>query len=286
MTRRRVALSLAALMLAGTAPAQTVKSQDQAGSSRDADRGRYVALNGIRMYFEDHGKGQAVLQIHGNDQSIASMSAQVVEISRHFRVIAADSRGHGKTELGPGPLCYEAMAEDFNALLEHLGLKAVYVLGWSDGGIVGLLLAMKHPDKVAKLAIMGASLNPAGAHAWAMDWAVSERERIMRRVGQGDTSEDWARALVLLELLMTQPRIEPASLERIVAPVLVMSGDADVIRLEHTLQIFGHLPRAQLAIFPGATHFAPAENPALFNATVLSFFQRDFRRPASKDHFR
>ena len=110
-----------------------------------------------------------MLLIHGNGDDIAALGYQIKFFSEKYHVIAADSRGHGKSEMGPGRLAYEQMAEDANALLEKLGLKRVYVLGWSDGGIIGLLLAMNLPDKVAKLAIMGANVNPRGAYDWAYD---------------------------------------------------------------------------------------------------------------------
>ncbi len=89
-------------------------------------------VNGIKLYVETYGKGQPMLQIHGNGESIASMGHQIRFFSDRYRVIAADSRGHGKSEMGSGRLTYEQMAEDLNALLEKRGLKSVYVLGWSD----------------------------------------------------------------------------------------------------------------------------------------------------------
>ncbi|MDP3071431.1 MAG: alpha/beta hydrolase [Opitutaceae bacterium] len=123
-----------------------------------AEHGHYVAVNGIKLYYESHGSGPVMLQIHGNSGSIADLTPLIGHFAKNHRVLVADSRGHGKSEFGKEPLTYERMAEDLNALLDHVGAQAVSVLGLSDGGILGLLLAMHHPDKVGKLVVAGANL--------------------------------------------------------------------------------------------------------------------------------
>lgn len=246
------------------------------------DRGAYAKVNGVNLYYEIYGNGLPVLLLHGNDQSIAAMSGQIEALSQHYRVIAVDSRGHGKSSLGEGVLTYTQMAEDCSKLLDQLNINSVYVLGWSDGGNVGLLLAIKHPKKVAKLATFAAALNPRGAHEWAFPWAQRENEKVSRMIQSGDTSRSWIQYRQILNLLTSQPDIQLSELMAITAPTLVMAGDKDIIRTEHTVQIFNGIPNAQLAIFPGATHFMPAQNPKLLNTTVLEFFQRPYKRPDSK----
>jgi pimeloyl-ACP methyl ester carboxylesterase len=251
----------------------------------NAAAGESVQVNGIRLYFETYGKGQPLLALHGNGQDISALGHQIKFFSDRYRVIAPDSRGHGRSEMGAGRLTYEQMAEDVNALLEKLNLKQVYVLGWSDGGIVGLLLAIHHPDKVAKLAIMGANLEPAGAHDWAQAW-VSQQEKITdAMIASHDTSQPWAVQKQHLDLLGKQPHIPARDLTRITVPTLVMAADKDVIRDEHTLQIFHALPRAQLCIFPGATHMIAWQNPELFNQTAGKFFSEPFRRPDTREFY-
>ena len=247
--------------------------------------GGWVQVNGTKLYFETYGKGQPLLQLHGNGQDISSLGNQIKFFSAQYQVIAPDSRGHGKSEMGPGRLTYEQMADDENALLEKLGLKQVYVLGWSDGGIVSLLLAIRHPDKVAKLAIMGANLEPAGAYDWAQTWVSQQEKTVDAMLAKHDTSQPWAVQKQYLDLLGRQPHIPLVKLKTISAPTLVMAGDRDVIRDEHTLQIFHALPQAQLCIFPGATHMIAWQNPKLFNRTVEKFFREPFTRPDTKDLF-
>jgi pimeloyl-ACP methyl ester carboxylesterase len=251
------------------------------GKNRSA--GRFEELNGIKLYFERYGNGQPVLQIHGNGETIASMGYQIKFFARKYTVIAADSRGHGQSGPGAGRLTYEQIADDLNVLLDRLGLKSVYVLGWSDGGIVGLLLAIHHPDKVGKLAIMGANLDPKGAYDWAFELANGKLKEIDAMIAKGDTSQPWARLKQYFDLLATQPNIPLESLKRVTAPTLVMAGDKDVIRDEHTLDIFHQLPKAHLAIFPGATHMIPWQDPELFNRTVDTFFAKPFARPDTKE---
>jgi pimeloyl-ACP methyl ester carboxylesterase len=253
------------------------------GNNKSA--GRFAELNGIKLYYEIYGKGPAMLQLHGNGQDISSLGYQIRFFSARYQVIASDSRGHGKTGIGPGRLTYEQMAEDANTLLEHLDLKGVHVLGWSDGGIVGLLLALNHPDKVTKLAIMGANLEPKGAYEWARDWVEQQEKLADSMIAKGDTSRSWTVYKQHLDLLRKQPNIPTQRLKSLSAPTLVMAGDKDVIRDEHTLEIFHAIPKAHLCIFPGAIHMIPWDNPALFNETVEKFFREPFTRPDTKGMF-
>ena len=286
----RLTAAVIALFAYGFIPASSAAQDLQLappkyGTPYGNNRGAGVIedVNGIKLYVETYGKGPAMLQIHGNGESIASMGHQIRFFSDRYRVIAADSRGHGKSEMGSGRLTYEQMAEDLNGLLERRGLKSVYVLGWSDGGILGLLLAIHHPDKVSRLAVMGANLNPAGAYDWANDLVAAKDKQIARMIEKGDTSQPWARLKQYFDLLGKQPNISLAQLKTIMAPTLVMAGDRDVISDVHTLEIFHALPNAHLTIFPGATHMIPWQNPELFNRTVETFFTRPFTKPDTRD---
>jgi pimeloyl-ACP methyl ester carboxylesterase len=251
------------------------------GSNPNA--GNYANVNGIKLYYETYGRGPVMLQIHGNGLNIASLSDQIRFFSSHYKVIAADSRGHGKSELGSGRLTYEQMAEDLNSLLDQLKIKEVFILGWSDGGILGLLLAIHHPEKVVKLAIMGANLEPSGAYDWAQKWVAKQDRQADEMIAKGDKSQDWNVQKQHFDLLGKQPHITTNELQKISAPTLVMAGDKDVIRTDHTALIFENLPKAHLCIFPGSTHMIPQQNPALFNKAVETFFGQPYARPDTKE---
>lgn len=280
-----LALSLGILTCPVTAGEQALPNQSAVPYGRNLPAGHELRLNGIRLYFETYGKGPPMLLLHGNGQSISAVRHQIAFFSAQYRVVAPDNRGHGQSQLGEGRLTYEQMAEDMNALLDELNLKQVCVLGWSDGGILGLLLAINHPDKVGKLAIMGANLNPAGAYDWARTWVAEQDKQAAAMLARGDTSQPWPVYRQYFDLLGKQPNIEVAKLKRVSAPTLVMAGDKDVIRDEHTIEIFHALPKAHLCIFPGATHMIPEEDPELFNRTVERFFREPFKRPDTKGIF-
>ncbi|MDI1335747.1 MAG: alpha/beta hydrolase [Lacunisphaera sp.] len=247
--------------------------------------GKFAEVNGIKLYYESYGTGRPMLQIHGNGGDIQAMGHQLKFFSTHYRVIAADSRGQGQSGLGTDHLTYEQIAEDLNALLDQLGVKSADIFGWSDGGIVGLLLAIHHPDKVGKLAIMGANLRPDGAYAWAEDAVAKQNTLVDEMIAKGDKTQPWAVQKQLLDLLGQQPNIPVSDLRKISAPVLVMAGDKDVIKDEHTLEIFHNLAQAHLCIFPGATHMIAWDNPALLNSTLETFFSKPYTRPDTKDIF-
>jgi pimeloyl-ACP methyl ester carboxylesterase len=270
-----------ALFGGGATSAATHPAKTAYGSNPAA--GNTFLFNGVRFYYETYGAGAPLLLIHGNSESIGSFKGQIGQFASHHRVIAMDSRGQGKSELGTSALTYEQMAEDTNALLDHLGLTQVKVLGWSDGGIIGMLLTIRHPEKVSMLAVMGANLQPDGAYPWAVDGTARVRDRLTKQLSNSKNPQSLQLQLQLLDLLGRQPHIPLSDLANIQIPTLVMAADRDVIRDEHTLSIFHAIPKSQLAIFPGATHMIPAQDPVRFNRTALDFFDKPFAMPDSKD---
>ena len=270
-----------ALVAGGATSAATQPANIAYGSNPAA--GNTFMFNGTRFYYETYGAGAPLLLIHGNGESIGSFKGQIGEFATHHRVIAMDSRGQGKSELGTTTLTYEQMAEDSNALLDYLSLRQVEVLGWSDGGIIGLLLTIRHPEKVSMLAVMGANLQPDAAYPWAVDGIVRVRDRITKQLANSKNPKPLQLQLQLLDLVGNQPHIPLSDLANMHVPTLVMAADRDVIRDQHTLSMFHAIPKSQLAIFPGATHMIPAQDPARFNRTVLDFFDKPFTMPDTKD---
>jgi pimeloyl-ACP methyl ester carboxylesterase len=268
MRRMTLLSSLFALCFASALQGQaTVKygSNPAAGSTFTHD--------GIQLYYEVYGTGEPILLVHGGGLSIASFKAQIEYFRQHYRVIAMDSRDQGRSGDSTDKITYEKMTDDLAALLDHLKTEPVYVLGWSDGGIEALLLGIRHPAKVKKIAAMAANLDPQGVYPEIWDWARKEMDSMPAEAKQ---TPDGKRELKLLQMALTEPHIDPKSLETITVPTLVFAGDHDMIRDEHTLEIYHHLPNSELCIFPGATHAIPYDDPALFNATVDHFFQTPF----------
>jgi len=251
------------------------------GNNKDV--GKYVNLNGAKIYYEDYGTGEPMLLIHGNTASINAMGNQIDYFKNKYRVIIADNRGHGKSELKTDSLTYKQIAKDWEALANHLKLDSFYIVGWSDGGIVGLLMGINHKSKVKKIVAMGANLRPdsSAIYSWAVKDVQKQNKFINSKIKEKDTSENWYLQKQIVGLLVNQPNITVSELLGINVPVLVIAGDKDIIRGEHTLEIFKNIPKSQLCIMPGETHFAPASNPKLFNRIVEKFITKPFKRPNS-----
>jgi pimeloyl-ACP methyl ester carboxylesterase len=251
--------------------AKTAKTAAKYGSNPAA--GRTFMHDNVKLYYEVYGSGEPLLLIHGNGGSIGDFKAQIDYFRRHYRVIAMDSRDQGRSGDSADKITYEKMTDDLAALLDHLDTGPVDVLGWSDGGIEALLLGIRHPDKVKKIAAMAANLVPEGAYPEIITTFKSMLDSIPaaeRETPQG--KREWK----VSQALFDEPHIDASALEAINAPTLVLASDHDVIRDEHTLEIYHHIPNSQLCIFPNATHMVPYDDPALFDATVDRFFRTPF----------
>ena len=243
----------------------------------NAKAGKYFATGGIKLYYETYGRGKPLLLIHGNGGSIRDWRYQIPYFSQHYKVITVDSRSHGKSVDNGDALNYEMMADDFDALLTHLKIDSAYVIGWSDGGINSLLLAIRHPEKVKKMAITGANLipdttviDPAGTKM------ITESLTQLRSANQDAATKNTIKQLHMMEV---EPHIALADLHKIKCPTLVIGGDFDVIRPEHTLQIFQNIPQAYLWILPQSGHGTVHHYKKEFNAKVLHFFTYPYKRP-------
>jgi pimeloyl-ACP methyl ester carboxylesterase len=245
--------------------------------------GKYAELNGAKIYYEEYGQGEPMLLIHGNGSSIKDMGNQIDYFKSKYHIIVADNRGHGKSELKTDSLTYTQITKDWEALVQHLKLKPVIIIGWSDGGIIALKLGISNKIKIKKIVAMGANLRPdtSAVYEWAVNDVKKSRKKINEQIALGVNDKRLLIAKQHLGLLIDQPNIPIADLSKIKAPVLVIAGDKDIIKETHTVEIYQHIPKAQLCIMPGETHYAPASSPALFNEIVNRFVTAPFTRPDS-----
>ena len=144
--------------------------------------GKTFVHDGITLYYEVYGQGEPLLMIHGNGGSIGTLAAQIAFFRSRYRVIAMDSRDQGKSGDSPDKITYEKMTDDLAALLDHLKTGPVNVLGWSDGGIEALLLGIRHPAKVKKIAAMAADLNPSTDAVYPETLAMATRASRSQRI--------------------------------------------------------------------------------------------------------
>ena len=248
--------------------AQTIIDSTAFGKNEVA--GKYLKVNGIKMYYEIYGQGEPLLMIHGNGGCISSFENQIPYFARKFKVIAVDSRAQGKSIDLQDTLSFEMMADDFSVLLDKLKLDSCSVLGWSDGGINGLLLAIRHPEKVKRLAITGANLWPDSSAISAPDymWGFNYYDTLGK---MPQTPENiHSRKLVGLDLF--QPNITVQQLKHIKCPTLVIGGDHDLILTEHTMLIAKSIPGAFLWIVPNSGHGTLIDHKERFNEVVDDFF--------------
>jgi len=250
------------------------------------ETGRFVTVDDSRVYYETYGDAgnHPLVLIHGNGGSIASMRCQIVYFMKDYHVLVADNRTHGKSG-GSDHLTYDQITADYAAILDGLALDSVRVLGQSDGGIVGLLLAIHYPQKVGKLVAAVPNLWPgkSAIEQWELDLSKDYRARIDSMIAIGDTSRDWENEKLHMNLMVNEPHIPLTDLETISSPVLVMTSDDDIIRPRHILEIYEHIPSAHLFVMPGATHFMLRDEHELFNTMSDRFFREPFERPTSRE---
>jgi pimeloyl-ACP methyl ester carboxylesterase len=235
--------------------------------------GKYYKIRGINIYCETYGKGKPLLMIHGNGGSIESFSKTIPYFSKHYKVIAVDSRAQGKTTDNKDSLSFEMMADDFAALLDELKIDSAYILGWSDGGINAIEMGMRHPGKVIKFAATGANITPDSAAFIPSLWKEANQyynENKYKVFITAKEKNEWK--LFMLDYL--QPNISLPSLQKIKVPALIIAGDKDLISVQHTVTIYQNIPNAQLWILPNSTHSTLIEHSYEFNKKVDDFFRQ------------
>ena len=267
--------------LAGYTHAQNKSSKDSINYGSNPAAGKYVNLRGFKMYYETYGSGEPLLFIHGNGGSIHDFRNQIPYFARNYQVIIADSRAQGKSTDLTDSLSYEMMTDDLNALLDNLHITNCNIVGWSDGGINGLLMAIRHPDKVKKLAVTGANLWPdsTAVSPYMSDFVVKYYDHAidsLKKIKNPDA--EMKNQVKLLRLLGHEPHITIAQLHTIHCPALIIGGDQDVIRPEHTMLIAHSIPQSFLWILPNSGHSTPIFYKDQFNATVADFFIKPYKK--------
>lgn len=215
-----------------------------------------ITVNNIPIHYHKTGQGLPLLLLHGNGEDLSLFDGVTRRLAPHFTVYALDTRGHGQS--GSGEFNYTDMAEDVAAFIAALNLAPAIVVGFSDGGISGLLLAATWPDRVRRLVVAGANLTPNGIKPVAhfVSWLAYLKERAP-----------------LEKLMLTQPHITRTQLAAITAPTLVLAGAHDVIRPAETRRIAHGIPTSQLTIVPGASHNSYVQNGAQFFQLLWPFLR-------------
>jgi pimeloyl-ACP methyl ester carboxylesterase len=244
------------------------------------DVATYVSVAGRRVWHEVTGAGAALVLLHGGFSGASAFAAQTPVLAEAgFRVHVPERRGHGHTPDVEGPLTYGAMAEDTIAYLEQEVAAPARLVGWSDGAVVALLVAMRRPDLVARMVLIDQYYEPAG-RAEGGDGDLAEalagpEAMAFLRQGYDPISPDGPEHFAVvhaktIQMWRTEPEIALSELAGVAAPTLVLQADRGAVRLEHSAAVAAALPAGRLAVLPG-THSLPVESPGPVNALLVAF---------------
>lgn len=238
-----------------------------------------IDIDGLAVFYETEGDGEPIVLLHGGLADNSTWAAQFTGLSPSRRVVAPERQAQGHTADRPGPLTYQAMTDQTVGFLVALGLGPVDLLGWSDGGMVGTLIAAAHPELVRTLTVTGSGFSSAGYVPGAMEALVAlspdDDDMLMFAAMYAQASPDGPDHFPAVWEKMRSMWAEPfdwtAAVERISAPTLVIVGDDDYVSVEHAQEFSRLVAHGQLAVVPGASHSVPMEKPDLFNRLVLDF---------------
>ena len=292
------ATALATFMTAGVLLSAVAFAQNQQtkASSSTAVKSGYAPVNGLKLYYEIHGKGQPLVLLHGGVGAIEMFGANLATLAASRQVIAVDLQGHGRTADIDRPISTEAMADDIAELLKYLKIDSADIMGYSLGGGVALQTAIQHPERVRKLVIVStpfkrnafypdilkqqAQMGPQAAEFMKQTPMYELYARLAPR------PDDWGRLITKIGEAMKVDYDWTESVKNVKAPTLIMAADADLFPPSHAVELFGLLgggkrdggwdgsgmPASQLAILPGLTHYNIFMSPAVYT-TALAFLK-------------
>ncbi|MBV8969932.1 MAG: alpha/beta hydrolase [Verrucomicrobia bacterium] len=276
---RRLALPAAIWILLISSQVQAIEPWEQLppaqGLPPSAMSG-YAPVNGVRIYYAEFGRGEPLILLHGGLGNIEQFGNQIPALETHYKVIALDSRGHGRSTRSAAPFSYHLMADDVLGVMDYLRIPKAAVIGWSDGGIIGLDLAIYHPDRLNKLVAIAANYSVSGLHnSKTRSETLTEYYRLVRSDYErlSSTPNDYDNFLVAMRMMWrSQPEYTLTQLTSIQVPTLIVDGEYDeVVQREHTAKLARLVPGAKLVIIPGSSHFVMFQRPSALNQTILSF---------------
>lgn len=242
-----------------------------------AQQSGYAPVNGIKIWYATFGHGAPVILLHGGLANSNYWGNQVSALERHYHVIVMDSRGHGRSSRDTRAFGYDLMASDVVGLMDQLKIQRAAIVGWSDGAIIGLDIAIHHPERLSGVFAFAANSNPSGVKDVNKSPVFSAF--IMRASNEyatlSPTPREYQSFLAqITKMWDTQPFFD-AELGNIRVPVLIADADHDeAIKRENTLFMADHIPNAELLLLPGASHFGFIQDPDQFTFAIEHFLAR------------
>lgn len=224
----------------------------------------------IKNFYIEKGCGEPLILLHGNGEDSSYFASQLDVFAQKFHVYALDTRGHGKTPRGNAPFTIRQFADDLLAFMNERGIEKANLLGFSDGGNIAMIFAMRHPERVLRLILNGASLDPSGVKRSVqlpIELGCAIAKRFSGKSAVAKTNAE------MLGLMVNDPNVLPRELGQIRAKTLVIAGTRDMIRETHTRLIARSIPDCELVFIKGG-HFIASKNPEAFNRAVLNFLDK------------
>ena len=245
----------------------------------------YVQVRNSKIFCETRGEGEPVLLLHGGFGSNEDFADQIPVLSKYFKVVAFERPGHGHTADTIEPFSFDSMSAYAIDLIEALKLGPVNLVGWSDGAITALFVALSRPDLVKRLVSISASFNTDALRPEDIEWIRASTPESFRKalpdlINRYDkiAPDGPGHFPVIFEktkqLWLSEPNFSPKDLSQISVPTLVMAADRDGVRAEHTLELFRSIKNAELCIIPGSTHLLLSERPEATTRAILDFLSR------------
>ena len=225
----------------------------------------------VQLHYVVRGNGEPLILLHGNGEDGTYFSHQIAFFQKTYQVIAVDTRGHGKSPRGSAPFTISQFADDLYVFMKEHEIRRADMLGFSDGANIALLFTIRHPERVNRLILNGANLNPGGLKT-SVRFSLMKEYRAARAAA--DESEAANRKMELLRLMVKEPNIPVNELKEVRVPTLVIVGEDDMIKKSHSRKIYKKLPAAKLVTIPG-NHFIANENYDLFNLEVVNFLEEN-----------
>jgi len=237
----------------------------------------YAPVNGIRIWFATFGKGEPVILLHGGLANANYWGNQVRALLSQYRVIVMDSRGHGRSSRNDQPYGYDLMASDVIGAMDFLNIPKAAIVGWSDGAIIGLDIAIRHPEHITKLFAFAANSDPSGvadiAQSPVFKAFIARAEKEYEQLSSTPTEYQGFRAQIE-KMWDTQPNWTADDLKKITTPTWIVDADHDeAIKRENTEFMAANIPGAGLLLQPEVSHFSFLQDPDQFSADVQHFLK-------------
>lgn len=272
---------LSLTMLWNETTAQTAAHIPGTTNSPVVFKSGYLQVNGVKLFWKEAGQGRPILFLHGGlGDSEAHFTNQLEVFAQTNRVITFHTRGHGKSEFDDKKLSYQLFTDDTYAVLRQLKLDSIDIVGFSDGAIIGAMLAMQHPGIVKKLVMIGANATADALYPETIEWVrgwdevkmTAYARSVFKEHPQPERLQDYVAQMQ--KLFLTEPDLKEADLQKISCPTLLMAGDHDMIKTEHQVYLYRSIPKSSLSILSDAGHEVHIERSVIANEMIRSFLEK------------